>query len=183
MIVFMRQVMAHTLICSTSVQVYDRLCQELRNAQVQQEAIWFEECESDLKWEMDLTPRTAERGSPDDCPLEDWSGLLTKWERQNVDKYLQMRTKACATQATADTRYCFCISQDAKEHPSTSHADGSLPTYLHGAGGITRIWSPRRSRWLTTKEKRGAQLSLPVSVRLRLCGSERASERASEQSE
>ena len=38
------------------------------------------------------------------------------------------------------------------QHPTVSHVDGSLPTYLHGSG-ITRLWSPKLLRWLTTKEK------------------------------
>ncbi|CAK9039841.1 unnamed protein product, partial [Durusdinium trenchii] len=43
------------------------------------------------------------------------------------------------------------LSQHPFKHATTSHADGSLPTFL--ASNYQFLWSMSRSRWLTSKEK------------------------------
>ena len=74
--------------------------------------------------------------------------------------YCQRRRAEGKSGANND-RFCFSLNQDAIEHPTVIHADGSVPTYVHGSG-IARLWSPKLLRWLTTKEK-FASMGWPVT--------------------
>ena len=52
---------------------------------------------------------------------------------------------------TSDEGRVCVLNQHPVKHPTTSHSDGSLPTFL--AAGNQKIWSYARQRWLTATEK------------------------------
>lgn len=60
-------------------------------------------------------------------------------------------------------RMVCALNQNPVKHPTTSHADGSLPTFL--ASGNQKIWSISRRRWLTATEKFAA-MGWPVNKKL-----------------
>ena len=52
---------------------------------------------------------------------------------------------------TSDEGRVCVLNQHPVKHPTTSHSDGSLPTFL--SAGNQKIWSYARQRWLTATEK------------------------------
>ena len=64
---------------------------------------------------------------------------------------------------TSDDGMVCVLNQHPIKHPTTSHSDGSLPTFL--AAGNQKIWSCARQRWLTASEK-WAAMGWPASPKL-----------------
>ena len=136
--------------------LYNNLCAALCTAQVPQSACWRETDAQELRSELQESAPThgsSTRGRVNN-PGGSWLAALSRGEKKNLHRYLRKWKTKFGRAATQDTNATVVLGQSAKVWWTSSHTDGSLPTFLK-SGGHQRFWNPTRRRWMTAREKWG----------------------------
>ncbi len=140
------------VVVSNPMQVYEDMCHILRrHIGFGVADLWIEDDTGELDTEMESFGNKSGERHALYRHRGDWTPLLSKSERENLEAYMQRWKEDRHDEAGDNANVCFQLSQNALVRPSMTSKQGQLPTFRSTSS--TRMWVPSKKRWMTGREK------------------------------